>query len=71
MTKRILSSIFGAFLFTILVPVAYLLAFENLPLDGFFASLILLGIIGCVLGAILGYLFPKIFGFIFEMFMDF
>lgn len=71
MTKRILSAIFGAILFAVLVPLGYFLTFDGFPLDGFLSSIILLGSIGFVIGAILGALFPKVFGFIFEMFTNF
>lgn len=71
MTKKILSSIFGAFVFAVLLPLGYWLIFKELPLDGFFASIALLAAIGLVVGAILGAMFPRVFGFIFEMFVDF
>ena len=70
MTKKILAAIFGALLFAIITPIGYYLAFESMPLEGFNGVLLLVGV-GALIGAILGACFPKVFGFIFECFMDF
>lgn len=67
--KRVLAGAFGALIFAIVVPVAYFVAFDQMPLSGF-QGVILLVAVGAVLGAALGALFPKVFGFIFEAFLD-
>jgi hypothetical protein len=68
MFRRVLAACFGALLFGVLVPVAYAL-FAGWP-EGGFTTLILLAAVGVVVGASLGALFPKVFGFVFEVFMD-
>lgn len=70
MAKRILSSIFGVILFTIILPIGYYLSFETVPFGGFKGVVFLAGV-GAVVGAILGACFPKVFGFIFNSFIDF
>lgn len=65
---RVLSTLFGAILFSIIVPLAYYFAFRQFPLDGFTGLAVLAGI-GLVSGAILGALFPRFFGFIFMFFL--
>jgi hypothetical protein len=65
---RILSALFGAILFGIMVPIAWFVAFHQFPLDGLIGVALLAGI-GVVLGAILGALFPRVFGFVFEAFL--
>lgn len=66
---RFLAALFGAVLFGIIVPIAYLFAFDQLPLDGFKGILLLIGV-GLIFGAILGALFPRVFGFVFEAFIE-
>lgn len=68
--KRLLAAIFGAILFAILVPIGWILAFSGLPSLGNLNGLIVLIGSGLAVGALLGALFPKVFGFIFEMFFD-
>lgn len=70
MFKRILAAIFGGILFAIIAPIIYWFLTKSMPLDGFLHSLILLASIGFAIGATLGALFPKVFGFIFEIFVD-
>ena len=67
--KRVLAALFGAILFSIIVPVACFLVFDQLPLDGLKGIALLAGA-GAIVGAILGTLFPRVFGFIFEVFFD-
>ncbi len=67
MTKRILAAIFGAVLFGILAPLAYVLL---IGVPGSFIGVVWLAVLGVVVGAILGALFSRVFGFIFEVFMD-
>ena len=64
---RILASIFGAVLLGVLVPLLYPLL-ASTP-DSFVGYVWLAGI-GVVLGAILGARFPRVFGIVFEIFMD-
>lgn len=67
MTKRILAALFGAVLFGLLAPLAYvLLGGGDMNLMG----LVWLAVLGLVVGAVLGALFPRVFGFVFELFMD-
>lgn len=63
MTKRVLAGIFGAVLFAVLVPLAYILAFA---MPNNLASLAWLFAGGAALGGLLGAMFPKVFGFFFE-----
>ena len=67
--KRVLAAIFGAILFGIIVPIAYFFAFHRFPFD-IFTGIALVAGAGAVLGAILGALFPRVFGFVFESFLD-
>ena len=67
--KRALAALFGAILFSIIVPITYFLVFEQFPID-FFKGIALLAGVGAMVGAILGVLFPRVFGFIFEVFFD-
>jgi hypothetical protein len=62
--KRVFAALFGAILFSIIVPLAYYFAFRQFPLEGFTGIALLAGG-GLVLGAILGAMFPRIFGFVF------
>lgn len=69
-TKRLLAALFGGIIFAILVPIGWFLAFDGFPLENFIkGALVLIGS-GFAIGALLGALFPKVFGFIFEMFFD-
>jgi hypothetical protein len=56
-------------LFGIVVPVGYFFAFDGLPFEGVKGIAVLAGV-GIAVGATLGALFPRVFGFIFEMFPD-
>ncbi|MDC0550149.1 hypothetical protein OAO58_00950 [bacterium] len=69
MIRRTLSALFGAFLFSIITPIAYFLVFESFPLEGL-KGLGAVSAAGAVIGAVIGALFPRVFGFIFEMFLD-
>jgi hypothetical protein len=65
MIKRNLTALFGAFLFSIITSLAYFLLFETFPLEG------LEGIATVsAAGAVIGALFPRVRGFIFEMFLE-
>ncbi len=65
--KRILAAIFGGVLFGILVPIAYSI-FLDVPESP--AGLIGIFSLGAFSGLILGFLFPRVFGFIFEIFLS-
>ena len=67
MLKRILAAIFGGILFGILVPIGYSI-FLDVPESP--AGLIGIFSLGAFSGLILGFLFPRVFGFIFEIFLD-
>ena len=69
MIKRFLAAIFGAVLFVIIVPIGYSLTFDQFPIDGF-KGIILVAGGGMALGAVLGAMFPRVFGYVFEMFLD-
>jgi hypothetical protein len=68
MLKRALSGTLGALVIGILTPVLYLLL-VGVPGSSMEFSWIVL--IGSVTSAILGAIFPKFFGFVFEIYMDF
>lgn len=70
MIKPTLAAIFGAIIFGILVPVGWLLTGSGFPFENFNGLLVLIGS-GLAIGAILGALFPKVFGFVFELFFDY
>jgi hypothetical protein len=65
--KRVLSGAFGAFVIGILAPVLYLLL---VGVPGSLMAFIWIALLGLVTGAIFGVTFPKLFGFIFEIFLD-
>ena len=69
MIKRTLSALFGAFLFSIITPIANFLLFETFPLEGF-KGIAAVSAAGAFFGAVIGALFPRVFGCIFEMFLD-
>ena len=69
MIRRILAALFGALLFSVVVPIGYYLAFDGFSLEGLKGIALLFGV-GVVVGATLGALFPRVFGFIFDMFLD-
>ena len=56
-------------MFGIIVPLAYFFTFDQLPLDGPKGLALLTGV-GVIVGGILGALFPRVFGFVFEVFFD-
>ena len=67
MTNRFLAAMFGAVLFGVLVPILYvLLVAVPQSIMGF----VWLAVAGVVVGAALGALLPRVFGFVFEIFMD-
>lgn len=68
MIHRVLAAGFGAVLFGILVPLVYTLCI-GWP-DSGFSKILLLAAAGLAVGAGLGALFPKVFGFVFEVFME-
>jgi hypothetical protein len=68
--SRVLAAIFGGVIFAIITPLSYWLIFKSVPTESFFTGLGILAGVGFVIGAILGALFPKVFGFIFELFTD-
>jgi hypothetical protein len=70
MIKKLLSALFGGTLFAIITPIAYWWIFSSMPLEGFFSGVILLAACGFLVGAILGLMFPRVFGFLFEMLFD-
>lgn len=67
MIMRILAAIFASVLFAFLIPIIYVLL-EGVPQS--LMSLVWLALAGVVSGAILGALLPRVFGFVFELFMD-
>ena len=69
MIRRTLAALFGAFLFGIIAPIAYFFLFDAFPLEGF-KGIAAVSAAGAVFGAVIGTLFPRVFGFIFEMFLD-
>ena len=69
MIRRTLAALFGAFLFSIVTPIAYFFLFDAFSLEGFIGIVAVIAV-GAVFGAIIGAMFPRVFGFIFEMFLD-
>ena len=69
MIRRTLSALFGAFLFSIITPLAYFLLFESFPLEGL-KGLGAVSVAGAIFGAVVGAIFPRVFGFIFEIVLD-
>lgn len=69
MIKRFLAALFGAVSFGIIVPIAYFITFNQLPLEGLKGIALLVGV-GVLVGAILGAVFPRVFGFVFEIIFD-
>ncbi|MCH1499758.1 MAG: hypothetical protein L7U83_11900 [Akkermansiaceae bacterium] len=69
MIRRTLAALFGAFLFSIVAPIAYFFLFDAFPFGGF-KGIAAISAVGAVFGAFIGALFPRVFGFIFEMFLD-
>lgn len=67
MLKRVLAGAFGALVVGILAPILYVLL---VGMPGSLMTFIWIAVIGVVAGAVLGAIFPKFFGFVFEMFMD-
>jgi hypothetical protein len=66
---RILAILFGAILFSVIVPVVYYLSFNQFLFDSFTGIALLVGI-GFISGGILGAIFPRVFGYIFTFFLD-
>ena len=69
MIRRTFSILFGALIFGIIAPVAILLLFDAFPFEGF-KGIAVVSAAGAVFGMVMGALFPSVFGFIFEMFLD-
>ena len=69
MIKRILAALFGAVVFSILIPLAWFLVFTSFPFEGVTGIAALVGA-GGFIGVFLGCLFPKVFGFVFEAFFE-
>ena len=69
MIRRTLAALFGGFLFSIFTPIIYFFLFDAFPLDGFKGIAVVI-VSGAALGAVIGAMFPRVFGFIFEMFID-
>lgn len=69
MIKRLLAGLFGAILFGVIIPITLFVGFESLPLDGPSGLLIIIGA-STVFGFAMGCSFPKVFGFIFEIFIS-
>ena len=67
MIRRAFAGAFGALVVGILTPVLYLLL---VGVPGSLMAVIGIVLLGVLTGAILGTLFPRFFGFVFEMFMD-
>ena len=67
MIKRVMAGAFVALVIGILAPLLYVLL---VGIPGRWIVFIWITVFGVVTGAGLGALFPKFFGFIFEMFMD-
>jgi len=67
---RLSAALFGGVIFAIITPLSYWMIFKSVPTESFFTGLGILAGVGFVIGAILGALFPKVFGFIFELFTD-
>ena len=70
LVSRLLAALFGAVLFAIIVPVSYWLIFDGMPTESFLTGIATLIVAGLVIGAVLGALFPRFFGFVFEIFID-
>ena len=69
MIRRTLAALFGAFLLSIVTPIAYFFLFDSFPMEGFMGISLVIAA-GAVFGAVIGAMFPRVFGFIFEMFLD-
>lgn len=67
MTRRILAALFGAILFTLLAPILLILL-SGVP--GNLMVVVWVAAAGLIVGAVLGASFPRVFGFIFELFTD-
>ena len=66
---RILAALFGTLIFALFFPLSLWVATDGVPFDSFDELLWQVGI-GAAIGAALGALFPKVFGFLFQAFMD-
>ena len=67
MINRVLAAIFGAVLFGIIAPLAYVLLIRG---PGSLMGFVWVAALGVVVGAILGALFPRVFGLVFEVVME-
>ena len=67
---RLFAALFGGVIFAIITPLSYWLIFDSVPSESFFTGIGILAGAGFVIGAVLGAMFPKAFGFIFELFTD-
>jgi hypothetical protein len=64
---RLFAVLFGAILFSVIVPVACYFAFNQFLFQSSTGITILVGI-GFILGALLGTVFPRVFGFVLIIF---
>jgi hypothetical protein len=64
---RLFAVLFGAILFSVIVPVAYYFAFNQLLFNSSTGIALLVGI-GFILGGLLGTVFPRVFGFVLVIF---
>jgi hypothetical protein len=69
LVERILSAAFAAVLFCVIVPMAWLVTFQGLPVEGV-AGVAVLVVGGAALGVVLGVLFPRFFGWIFDLILE-
>ena len=67
MTRRVLAGVFGAILFGVLTPILTALLIDA---PDTVMGFIWLAVIGVAAGAVLGACFPRVFGFVVEIFFD-
>jgi hypothetical protein len=64
---RLFAVLFGAILFSVIVPVAYYFAFNQFLFNSSTGIALLVGI-GFISGGLLGAVFPRVFGFVLIIF---